>query len=125
VAQLFSLGLRHEHARILDDPPTGPGYTAAVNTALQPRLAESFLAQICYPDRGGRRAPEVSVHGQRALFSPRCFDGGESERIALSTAWPNNSMQRMGASRSVQLQFVRQRRLAPTADAERSAAYTA
>lgn len=32
---------------------------------------------------------------------------------------PNNSIQRMGASRPAQLQFVRQRRLAPTADAER------
>jgi hypothetical protein len=31
----------------------------------------------------------------------------------------NHSIQRMGASRSGQLQFVCQRRLAPTADAER------
>jgi hypothetical protein len=31
----------------------------------------------------------------------------------------NHSMQRMGASRSAQLSFVRQRRLAPTADAGR------
>ena len=34
---------------------------------------------------------------------------------------PNNSIQRMGASRLGQWQFERLRRLAPTADAERSA----
>ena len=34
---------------------------------------------------------------------------------------PNNSIQRMGANRSVQFQSVRQRRLAPAADAERYA----
>jgi hypothetical protein len=34
---------------------------------------------------------------------------------------PNHSIQRMGASRSVQSQSMRQGRLAPTADAERSA----
>jgi len=32
--------------------------------------------------------------------------------------WPNPSIQRMGASCSVNLQFLRQRRLAPTADAD-------
>jgi hypothetical protein len=35
---------------------------------------------------------------------------------------PNHSIQRMGASRLAQLQFRRQRRLAPTADAHRSTA---
>ena len=36
----------------------------------------------------------------------------------------NHSIQRMGASRSARFQFVRQWRLAPTADAERSAVVT-
>jgi hypothetical protein len=35
------------------------------------------------------------------------------------TMGPNHSMQCMGASRSVQFEFVFQRRLAPTADAGR------
>jgi hypothetical protein len=34
---------------------------------------------------------------------------------------PNQSVERMGASHSGQFQFVRQRRLAPTAHARRSA----
>ena len=33
---------------------------------------------------------------------------------------PNHSIQRMGASHSAHFRFPRQRRLAPTADAERS-----
>ncbi len=39
--------------------------------------------------------------------------------IAMIVMRPNHSIQRMGASRSDHLQFLRQRRLAPTADAGR------
>jgi hypothetical protein len=37
----------------------------------------------------------------------------------VTSFWPNNSMQRMGASRSGHWQLERLRRLAPTADADR------
>ena len=61
-----------------------------------------------------------------APSAPFVHPRGDQYRAALPRAatfvqlrTPNHSIQRMGASRSAQFEVVRQRRLAPTADAER------
>jgi hypothetical protein len=95
------------------------------------RHAGNFL-QLCYK-QGPHYAKHAHFLRESPLFTsplrcsalwPHCEDAGESAGPPEHPRQMNlrrlNSIQRMGASRSGLLEFLRQRRRAPTADAERS-----
>jgi hypothetical protein len=78
------------------------------------------------PHRGGMELPRAAHAAPMGLgrIVGRGVAINMSPRWGLALAgvdegWPNNSMQRMGASRFAQLQFRPQWRLAPTPDADR------
>jgi hypothetical protein len=113
-SQSLSALLRHVRAGrvviVFYDTPEGQGH---FSTLLGERHGELVL-----PHADSGRMPRAAF--LRAWRAPgiarQCIVvDGESQRR------PNHSIQRMGASRSGQSQCVRQRRLAPTADAGRSA----
>ena len=78
------------------------------------------------PHRGGMELPRAAHAAPMGLgrIVGRGVAINMSPRWGLALAgvddgWPNQRVERMGASRSGQFQFVRHRRLAPTADAAR------
>ena len=76
------------------------------------------------PHRGGMELPRAAHAAPMGLgrIVGRDVAIKMSPRWGLALAgvdapWPNQNVERMGASRSAQFQFVRDRRLAPTAHA--------